>query len=58
LRPNRDHGDMTDNAVANFTEAREMDRQPFLEERRQRAVDIGGLEERPQFFDEPRGRRR
>jgi hypothetical protein len=35
-----------------------MDEQSFLEERRQRAVDIGGLGKPPQFLDETRGRGR
>jgi len=34
---------MTDNAVTNLTEAREMDEQPFLEKRRQWVVEKADL---------------
>jgi len=46
--------DVPDNAVADLAESREMDEQPLLEQRRQRAVQVGGLRKLPQFLRKPR----
>ena len=47
---------MPDDAVADLAESREVDEQPLLEQRRQRAVQVGRLCKLPQFLDQPRRR--
>src|SRR6187402_854921 len=46
--------DVADNAVADLAESREMDEKPLLEQRRQRAVQVGRLRKLPQFLGKPR----
>ena len=46
--------DVPDNAVADLAESREVDEQSLLEQRRQRAVQVGGLRKLPQFLRKPR----
>ena len=48
--------DVPDDAVADFAESREMDEEPLLEQRRQRAVQVGRLRKLPEFLDQPRRR--
>ena len=47
---------MPDDAVADLAESREVDEQPLLEQRRQRAVQVRRLRELPQLLDQPRRR--
>ena len=47
---------MPDDAVADLAESREMDEEPLLEQRRQRAVQVGRLRKLPEFLDQPRRR--
>jgi hypothetical protein len=44
--------DVPDDAVADLAESREMDEEPLLEHRRQRAVQVGRLRKLPQLLDE------
>ena len=48
--------DVPDDAVADLAESREMDEEPLLEQRRQRAVQVGRLRKLPEFLDQPRRR--
>ena len=48
--------DVPDDAVADLAESRKMDKEPLLEQRRQRAVQIGRPRELPEFLNEPRRR--
>ena len=48
--------DVPDNAVADLAESREMDEEPLLEQRRQRAVQVGRLRKLPEFLGQPRRR--
>lgn len=46
--------DVADDAVADLAESRQMDEQPFLEERRQRAVEVRRLRKLPEFLEQAR----
>jgi len=46
--------DVADDAVADFAESGEMNEEPLLEQRRQRAVQVGRLGKLPEFLDQPR----
>ena len=48
--------DVPDDAVADLAESREMDEEPLLEQRRQRAVQVGRLRKLPELLDQPRRR--
>jgi hypothetical protein len=48
--------DVPHDAVADLTESREMDEEPLLEQRRQRAVQVGRLRKFPELLDQS-GRR-
>ena len=45
---------MARDAIAHLAEAREVDKQPLLEQRRQRVVQIGEASETPQVLDDLR----
>ena len=48
--------DVADDAVADLAESREMDEEPLLEQRRQRAVQVRRLGKLPELLDQPRRR--
>ncbi len=48
--------DVPDDAVADLAEPREMNEEPFLEQRRQRAVEVRGPGKLPELLDQARGR--
>ena len=48
--------DVPDDAVADLAESRQMNEESLLEQRRQRAVEVGRLRKLPEFLDQPRRR--
>jgi hypothetical protein len=52
--PANEKADVADDAVADFAESGEMNEEPLLEQRRQRAVQVGRLGKLPEFLDQPR----
>jgi hypothetical protein len=48
--------DVTDDAVADLAEPREMDEEALLEQRRKRAIQVSRLRKLPEFLEQPRRR--